>query len=398
MHLEISQGQQADHFQYASLEQRDWMVDPWSKVPTTDTLSNISFFKGTRRSRPALVDPNAAVKLLRRDIIEGDVEINVIGLSGAGKSQILEGLNDLLDRDEYLAEVLRKRSLKLTRRTIPFSMGIKAAQIPEERGGPGIIPLVDQDGKPLSHGGFTDSQYSDASKFIGEAAEEVSRNKRPNSRVVKFREAPGMPYVPKRGAPVRIEGMADRGNSPIYNSVYSPDRKGKYLFIVVRQENVAEVARVTRGEFDPDGDMKKVFNSGVDYVATNRYGVVERIADQPEIQRDVVRFLKIATASEAAIKRSNWEYYRMVADLQSRGIIPDTEAMSYASALRNRLMSGGSGLPGDQIYLVSNLYSKSLGEKNTYNLDYFLKDNYWALKYREELVPQSLCERYLPAA
>lgn len=382
-------------------EQREWMNDPWSQIPPNDTLGNVSIINGTRRRRAGIIDPNTVIKRVRTSIIRGDdVEINVIGLSGGGKSQILEGFNDLLDRDLHLAEEMRRRGLTLVRRTLPFSMGIKAAQIPKEKGGPGVIPLVDDQGRPITHGAFRNEEYAKASKFIGEASEKLSLND-PTMRLVKFREAPGLPYITKRTVPVGIEGMADRGNSPIYNSAYRSNRAGKYIFIVVRQENVGESARALRQDFDPDGDMSKVFNSGIDYVATNREGSLENIAGQPEdIQRDVVRLLGSATASDPAIGRSNREYYDMVAELQDRGVIPDTDALSYAIALRNRLMwsSGRAGLPGEQIYLVLNPYSKGLREGgNKYNLDYFLKDNYWALTYRDKLVPPSLCERYLPS-
>ena len=401
MDLIREQSLSAGSYQHLSFEQREWMDDPWSKVPLTETLSNVSFISGTRRSRPTIVPPNVVVKQLRRDLILGDVEVNVIGPSGAGKSQILEGINDLFDKDEYLALELRRRGLTLKRRAIPFSMGIKAAQIPKEQGGPGIIPLVDQNGEPIIHGKFTDQQYADGSGFIGKASEEVSKKKGPRDRLAKFREAPGAPFITKKGIPVKIEGMANRGNTPIYESAYGPDRRGKYIFIVVRQDRVGDAARVTRKELDPEGDMQKVFNSGIDYVATNREGVVEHIADAPvEIQRDTVRLLRNATANDKAIERSNGEYREMLADLQKRGIIPDADGMSYARALRNQLMWAGGrrGLPGSQIYIVSNFYSKTLRDNNTYNLDYFLKDNHWALTYGQLLVPPSLCELYLPEA
>lgn len=391
---------QAVSSQVMSSEQREWMLDPWSRVPDTETLKNISFLKGTRKKQFVIVDPNVVLTQLRKGVMNGDVDICVMGLSGAGKSQILEGINDVLDRDEYLQEEMRRRGLTLKRRAFPFSMGIKAAQIPKDKGGPGIIPLTDQNGNPIIHGGFSVDQYADGSRFIGEASEKILENKNSKERFVKFREAPGMPFITKQGVPVEIEGMADRGNTPIYNTAYSRERKGKYLFIVMRQENVGESSRMTRSELDPQGDMGKIFNSGIDYVATNREGVKEHIADAPEaIQRDVVKLLRLATANDDAIKRSNREYYEMVADLQNRGIIPDTDALSYARVLRNKLMwgAGRPGLPGDQIYLVSNYYSKSLRANNTYNLDIFLRDNYWALTYREKLVPASLCELYLPA-
>lgn len=309
--------------------------------------------------------------------------------SGAGKGSIAEGLMYFAENDLYLLNEAVNQRVSIVPVVVQFAMYMKAAQIPKDRGGPGLISPA------AGHGKFTEEEYAIGSAFGQSLLDEhSSKNRNPHVRYLYLVEGSGVPWIKQKGRRVKVSDMPDRGASTVYNHPRSR-KSAKFVLVVDRNKQVSDEAIGVRGGFDPEAqDFSHVFNNGTDrYFLTNRQGQVRDVSQMAfSVQRAVIDLKRLATAPVPAIERSDGEYSKMKDILVRKKIISDPSDISYLQALRERLVYEG-GYTEEQVLFVDNPHRES-SQLREHNLDYFLRRNLVARLY-PQLLPARLRGTYM---
>lgn len=368
-----------------------WEHDPYGQLPETQVGKSISLSNGSNGFNIGeFWKRDVRTQLL--DLPLGEpVTIAVTGTgSGAGKGSINEGLLYLATHDLYMHRESVNRGFFIVPLVIPFAMYMKAAQIPKEKGGPGIINPT------AGHGRFTEREYAQGSSFGQWLYDIHSAKRRDNVRFLYLLEGSGTPWIKKKGPRIKVTGMPDRGASVVYNKPKRGDGK-KYILIVDRDRFVGEQSSDIRNRFNPTAnDFSGVFNIGRErYLLTNRMGVVKNVGSMPpSVKRAVVELLKISTAPPQAIARSDSEFMKLKEKLADKKVIPNTGNEAYLRSLRERLVYKTGGYADDEVLIVDNPW-RSMGTENDHYLDYLLRYNWLAQLFKRQLIPGKLRGTYM---
>ena len=372
-----------------SIVYRAWRDNPMNKVDDSEAIKHLSVAGGEDYG-----SFNPMWKRIRNRILGGmvgrSVNIGIIGNSVSGKSEMAQVLSELVERDVYLQVEARKRNLTIVPVTMPFALAAKAFQIPVEKGGPGLV-RIDAD-----HGKFTPEEYETIASGIQSAVEISQEMKVPGMVKVNIMEASGLPFPTWKRDRVTVEGMADRGVSPIYNLAESAQAKSSFIFLMTPNRMVQEFG-LTERNFDPKAPNQKELTDGrVVYKLTAPDGTVKDVAELSEEQQaGVAELLSKSMAPKAAVERSNGEFEAMKIQLANEGIIGNTSNESYMKALRDRVLHRSNGartaIPSEQVVVIESQFWAGFRNpsSNVRNLDYLLRDCLWSQSY-DELVPESL--------
>lgn len=396
MELEIQASQYQAYQQQANLSPmmryRIWRDRPLSNIDDTELIKHVHAVGGAEYGS---MDP--LWKAVRRRILGGEpgrsVNIGIVGLSVSGKSEIAQAFSTLVKSDFYLKTELAKSGLEAVPRTRPFSLAAKAMQLPKEKGGAGII-------RPdAGHGRFTEDEYGHIAAAMQEHFSSAVSNPTAGKIEVNIMEASGLPYPAKSGYPVSLEGMADRGISPIYNLADHPSQaKNSFILLVAPNAAVQEFGLTERNYNSGSMGQTSLVDGRVMYKVTAPTGMVKDVAELTPLQQaDVARLLSMAMAPHLAVERSNLEFLKMKADLVDRGVISDSSNETFVASTRDRLLHRTNGqrtrIPESNVIVIENQFWAGYRNpsSNVRDLDYFLRDCVWSQEY-PELIPRSLRE------
>lgn len=278
--------------------------------------------------------------------------------SGVAKGSLLMGLGRVAKQDPILHEWLDQNNLELEIVAVNFALSAIAARFR------GIVP-------PLLQGQWTAEHYNTISHFSWNLIDEhVLRIPGGKVRWLLYESAAATSYPVTQTVPVEVAGIADRGNSPLYNLALDDRTRANIdIFALRKDARVGQTTIEHRNKFNPHADnFNNVFRGDIDYRMTDDSGEEQGVWYLPlEEQRKMVALLSAATAPGPAIIRSDKELDDLEAQLYQEGLISTADDQAYFDFIGRQLK-----LPTTQFHQVTNNFL--LGRK-TYDLDYLLKDN-----------------------